>query len=171
MREREYREILKRVVRHARRIELVDPYLSLKKRNFKIVEICTAVLRDFSRINTTRQIHLHTWVTGETVPREMAGAALDAWATRLDDLKRQSNVNFQFRVFLWGRNPNGVRMHDRFLLTDQCGFMVGNGFDCGNGLESQTTTWSLLDETTWQKRREEIVEGTSPYELLGERTA
>jgi hypothetical protein len=169
MREREYREILKPILRHAKRIELVDPFLSLKDRNFKIVEICTVVLRDFSRVSTTRQIHLHTWEKSEYASSADAVGVLDAWADRLGDLKRQTGVDFQFKVFRWKRQPNGARMHDRFLLTNQIGFMVGNGFDCGNGLETQTTTWGLLDEGTWQKRREELLEGKSPYELLGER--
>ena len=60
-------------------------------------------------------------------------------------------------------------MHDRFILTDQCGIFTPGGLECRTHSHANSTDWSLLDEDVRQRRWNEYDPPVSPFNLLGER--
>jgi len=72
-------------------------------------------------------------------------------------------------VFLWESLPGSESMHDRFILTDQCGISAPGGLDCRSHSHANRTDWSLLDEDVRQRHWNEYDPPVSPFKLLGNR--
>jgi len=79
-------------------------------------------------------------------------------------------VQHAVQVVVWGPDESGKSMHDRFLLTNQCGVMAGESFECKNESTKRKTTWTLLDKETWGERREDLIRDVGPYEWIAERS-
>lgn len=60
-------------------------------------------------------------------------------------------------------------MHDRFILTDQCGISVPGGLDCRAEPEPASTDWTLLDEDARTRRWSDYDPSTSPFHRVGYR--
>ena len=60
-------------------------------------------------------------------------------------------------------------MHDRFILTDQCGISVPGGLDCRTHSHANSTDWSLLDEDVRRRRWNEYDPAASLFKLIGNR--
>jgi hypothetical protein len=161
----EYRPVLNRLLRHAKRLEIVDPYL---KANDGFVGLCASEMGQRGHATLPGEIHFHLWMDGYTSNEDVQGA-VDEWTESLSKIKHRNRAPHTFKINIWGRKANGPKMHDRFLLTNQCGIQAGWGFDCLAEDTSNQTTWTLLDEATWNERRLEFRPDLSPYKHLGER--
>lgn len=162
----DYRSALSALLRHARSLALIDPWLnSQESRYFDTVAICANVLgqRGYERLRGRIDIHVEAGKQkpyGRTVPDHFA-----AWEQRLRPLITSNG--HRFRVFLWESLPGSETMHDRFILTDQCGISVPAGLDCRSHSHANSTDWSLLDEDVRQRRWNEYDPPVSPFKLLG----
>jgi hypothetical protein len=168
--EQEYLVMIRPLLRYAKRLELVDRYLSPRDwRHSRFIELCAMALGQGGNAVHPPQIHLHTWMEA-SISEASIDASLTDWMNYLSRIKAKHRVPHLFRVFVWGRKENGPSMHDRFLLTDQCGVTVGWGFDCCDNETTRETTWTLLDKQTWKVRRNDFVPDVGPYQYLDDRT-
>jgi hypothetical protein len=88
----------------------------------------------------------------------------------LDKLPR----SFRVTVFLWSKDISGPDLHDRYLITNQCGITCPGGFDCYpddsvSNEAKMTSTWSLMSESSRAKHLGEYDENTGIYNLLDKR--
>lgn len=165
--EDEYRRVLRPVLRHARSLFLVDPYMNTDKRYFKTVELCSELLGKRAHERRKGRIRIHALVKNQSQKSDYqkADIYLDAWEKKLTPLRDKHGHRFQ--VFLWDKKINSDEsMHDRFVLTDQCGISVPGGLDCRGG----RTDWSLLDDDTRRVRERDYDSDTSPFEFVKSRT-
>ncbi len=163
----DYRRALTPILRHARTLSLVDPYLTpYEPRFFDTVELCAELLgrRGFNFRPGRIHIHASDPLRDARNP-EPAQNRLIAWAGQLQPLTRR--FRHRFKVFLWGKQPRGETFHDRYILTDQCGISVPGGLDYRN--PPNRTTWTLLDYPTLTQRLQDYDPPTSPFTLLGDR--
>jgi hypothetical protein len=58
-------------------------------------------------------------------------------------------------------------MHDRFILTDQCGISTPGGLDCRSHTHANSTDWNLLDEEARRLRWNDYVPPDNPFSLMG----
>ncbi len=164
----DYRKALAPVLRHAKSLMLIDPWLnSAQSRFFDTVSICSNLLgqRGQARLHGRIVIHaakIHQKPDGATVKDD-----LDTWGIKLKPLINQDK--HKFRVFLWESIDHGETMHDRFILTDQCGISTPAGLDCRTHSHANSTDWSLLDEHARSKRWKNYKPSTSPFRCLGSR--
>jgi len=164
----DYRRALTPILRHARALTLVDPYLTPHERRFYgTVELCAQLLGQRGFETRAGRIHIHAGDPTARTARnqEPVRDRLAAWASRLQPLVRR--FRHRFKVFLWGRRPGGELFHDRYILTDQCGISVPAGLDYRN--PPSRTTWTLLDNSTYLSRLQDYDQPTSPFDLLGMR--
>ena len=89
---------------------------------------------------------------------------LNLWKQKLEPLIKEHNHTF--RVFLWESRERKEKMHDRFILTDQCGISISGGLDCRTHSHANSTVWSLLDEDVLYKCWEDYDREMSPFKLL-----
>jgi hypothetical protein len=161
----DYRAALTPILRHARSLALIDPYLNYhESRYFNTVAICSNVLgqRGHARLQGRIDIHAEAGKQkpdGHTIADYLAG-----WAQKLRSLIAVDS--HRFRVFLWESLPGSESMHDRFILTDQCGISVPGGLDCRSHSHANRTDWSLLDEDVRTRRWAEYDPSVSAFKLL-----
>ena len=161
----DYRSALGPILRHARSMALIDPWLNCQEsRYFDTVAICSNVLgqRGYARLHGRIDIHAEAGrqkPEGRTVSDHING-----WKQKLRPLI--ATDGHRFRVFLWESLPGSESMHDRFILTDQCGISTPAGLDCRSHSHANSTDWGLLDEDVRQRRWSEYDPAASPFRLL-----
>lgn len=167
--ETNYRTVLAPLLRHAKALDLVDPYMSCRNsRFFDTVRICTELLGQRGHEVLPARVHIHAGDPQRD--REYQESVIDrlsAWEQQLRPIKGLH----RFKVFLWGKKPGGEDFHDRHILTNQCGISVPGGLDCRNPSHSapNTTTWNLVDEEDRRRLLQSVNPPTNLYQLLGER--
>ena len=163
----DYRTALTPILRYAKSLSLIDPWLnSHESRYFDTVEICSNLMgqRGHSRLNGRINIHAEA---GKQKPDNLEiNDYLDAWEQKIRPLV--GNDGHRFRVFLWESLPDSEKLHDRFILTDQCGISVPGGLDCRAHSHANSTDWSLLDEKARVNRWNNYSVG-GPFSLVGTR--
>lgn len=161
----DYRSNLAPVLRYARSLALVDPYLNLEKsRYFNTVEICSNLLgyrRGDDKLSG--RIDIHTDVKHLHPDRSINNYLAD-WRELLQPLINEDKHSF--RIFLWEAEPGQESMHDRYIFTDQCGLLIPGGLDCRTHSHPNSTDWSLVDDNDRRKRWEDYDPSTSPFNLL-----
>jgi hypothetical protein len=113
------------------------------------------------------RIHIHAEMKRQKPEGGSLKDYLDAWETKLRLLKNKTG--HRFKIFLWESLPSSETIHDRFILTDQCGVGVQGGLDCRAESAANKTLWSLLDEEDRRIWLEAVTPATSPYKFLDER--
>lgn len=160
--EPDYRTYLTPVLRHARKVVLIDPYLRCyAPHSFRIVEICAELLAQRDRSISPGYIYIQA---GNPNAWPIA-TLLHEWKQRLQPLA--NHYGYRFKVFLWRSRPSN-RFHDRFILTDQCGIMSSNSLESFPNTSS-TIIWSLLDEDDRDRCFQSFNPFKPRFELLGQR--
>lgn len=160
----DYRSNLAPVLRHARKLALVDPYFKCVKRYIDTIKICSNLFGDRGHIRLNGQIQIHA-LNDHRNPHHCIDDRLAEWERNLRSLA--DNDGHIFKVFLWENKPDSrAKMHDRYILTDQCGILIPGGLDCYDSSRAISTDWSLIDEDVRQNRWANYDYPTSPFELL-----
>jgi hypothetical protein len=164
------RAALAPILRHAKTLALVDPYMScLDSRFFNTVKICIDLLGQRGHAVLPARIHIHSGnPQDDHYHPESVADRLNSWERCLRPLIDAQHPH-RFEILLWGLRTGGETLHDRYILTDQCGISMPAGLDCRTYSTPNSTTWSLLDEEDRRRRLEDVDPTTSPLRLLGER--
>jgi len=166
--EADYRGALGPILRHAKKLLLVDPYLNPNRSRFlKTVEICSELLGRRVQERLPGRIDIHASAEAQDSEGANVEIDLDAWRDKLRSLVGLHH--HVFRIHLWKRNPANPPMHDRFILTDQCGVSVPGGLDCRTDRDPASTDWTLLDEVVRAQRWSDYDPVTSPFQRVGYR--
>jgi hypothetical protein len=161
-----YRSALAPILRHAKALALIDPWLnSQESRYFDTIAICSNVLGQRGHARLQGRIDIHAEAGKQKPYGQSVADYLTAWEQKLRPLITADN--HRFRVFLWESLPGSESMHDRFILTDQCGISTPGGLDCRTHSHANSTDWSLLDEDVRLRRWNEYDPAVSPFNLLG----
>lgn len=164
----DYQAVLAPILRHAKSLSLIDPWLnSHESRYFDTVTICSNVMGQRGHARLRGRIHIHAEYSKQKPDGRTVSDYLDAWEQKLRPLIAADG--HRFKVFLWESLPDSESMHDRFILTDQCGISTPGGLDCRTHSHANSTNWSLLDEDVRRSRWNDYDPAVSPFRLLGER--
>ncbi|WP_456364882.1 hypothetical protein C1N73_32610 (plasmid) [Priestia aryabhattai] len=166
----EYTKHLRPVMRHARKLQLIDPYMSpLESRYLKTLEICIRLLEKKAVI-----IHIHCKIPfqfeqGIRNNRVRARKYLDKWEIAIKEIiDRETERRDRYKIFIWQPRRQSHRFHDRFIITDQCGVGIQGGLDTYD-FETMTN-WNLITYEETETILNQFKEESSPYDLLGYRT-
>ena len=69
--------------------------------------------------------------------------------------------DYELHLYAWAQRPDGEDLHDRFILCDCGGIMVGAGFAASGAQENATFT--LLDDAHVQELRSKFAAGATVY--------
>ena len=164
----DYRVALAPTLRHAKSLSLVDPWLnSQESRYFDTITICSNMVGQRGQARAHGRIDIHAEAGKQKPIGRTISDYLTAWEQKLRPLIAADG--HRFRVFLWESLPGSESMHDRFILTDQCGISAPGGLDCRTHSHANSTDWSLLDEDVRVRRWSEYDPPVSPFKLLGDR--
>ncbi len=166
--EADYRGALAPLVRHAKVVQLVDPYLNAyETRYFKTVDICSELMGQRVQERLTGRIDIHAEAKRQKPDGHTVEQHLDAWEDKLRPLVARDH--HRLRIHLWECRLGDESMHDRFILTDQCAVSVPGGLDCRAHSHANSTDWTLLDEAARTQRWGDYDPATSPFHRVGYR--
>ncbi|WP_440969633.1 hypothetical protein ACSS6N_14985 [Peribacillus frigoritolerans] len=122
----DYNKYLKTVLKNAKSLHLIDPYMSLEPRFFTTLKLCISLLK-----NSSVRIHIHCKINngknnnrknnnnGKKTPTEY----LNEWENSIMKLNYPLRRD-KYKIFLWERRTGQQKFHDRSFITDQCGIGV-----------------------------------------------
>jgi hypothetical protein len=171
-----FRRMIAPVVRHAKKLVLIDRYLTPHEgRFFQTVKIRMELLRHDPRGFRRIPIHIHAGDPGNAEKDrnpEPVDQRLAKWQSALQDFITES-WPYRSEVSLWQDRTDrrewstpGQKFHDRYFLTDQCAVAAQSGLDCSWD-ENNFTTWSLLDDRERLRISDLVNTATSPWERVG----
>ena len=163
-----YQSVLPPILRHAKRLELVDPYLSPRNsQHFSIVQVSAELMGRRGQHQQPGDIRINTTLKGEDIVDP--NVALLRWEAAIRRLKSDLGVPHSFRVFIWRSDLGDAGMHDRYVLTNQCGISVPGGLDTYKERTSRKTVWSLLDHEDYLDARVTWDPQARPDDVLARR--
>lgn len=159
----DYRCNLAPVLRHAKSLALIDPWFNCQhSRFFDTISICSNLLGQRGHNRLPGRIDIHAEAKNQT--SKNPDACLVDWERKLRSLV--SNDKHRFRVFLWESKLGSESMHDRYILTDQCGLSISGGLDCRKHSHPNSTIWSLVANEDRLKLWADYDPSSSPFKLL-----
>lgn len=137
--ESDFRTVLAPVLRHAQRVDLVDPYLDCTQSRYqKTLELCVELLSQTHQGSASLVIHTRASEASDNL-REWK----TKWKTYFDNITVSRSMTF--RAFLWRQDPP-ERFHNRYVFTDQgVGISIPYGLDCHDTNSASQDTWVLMD--------------------------
>jgi hypothetical protein len=165
-----YRPVLDPVLRHARKLIIVDPFFSPHVAKFTdFLKICAEQMGRRGQSVRKGQIIIHAGNPEKPgVYSESVDKRLDEWEAKIKSMFTTS-MPHKINIILRDQRPGGKRFHDRFILTDQCCIDIPLGTDVAHDETPDNTTWCLLDYEDMQQKAQEIQPEMKIYEKLGER--
>jgi hypothetical protein len=159
-----FRDLLAGVLRHAKHVSLIDPYMTYKENRFsRVIEMVSELAGNRSFAKQPVEIEIHTGNPekyGDYM--EPVDDCLKAWKNFLSPLS--AKYSHKFKVVCWGEKNNS-KPHNRYIITNQCGLSIPSGLDIR---KSSKTEICLLDEEDKCAINNNYNDKTSCYELLAE---
>lgn len=128
----EYLHRLRLILKHANLLMFIDPYLDPRQQHYAaFIQLLLAAKRPPTRSNPTIQIHRKSTA-------EQRCMTVEYWA---DAFRRfhgpLAEAGLAAEVFIWDD------FHDRYLISDLIGILMGNGFDVSTN-PTATTAWARI---------------------------
>jgi hypothetical protein len=172
----EFAAALRPVLRYAKKVTLIDPYIDPRVSRWRniidIVDRLTGQRGGIDPAGWQAQILVHAGDPQRSPNRpQSAKDRLLVWERELAKLSRR----FRVTISLWSKDISGPNLHDRYIITNQCGVSCPGGLDsyddgstCSQA--ATTSTWSLMSQEATSTHLKEYEENSSPYTLLGSHT-
>jgi hypothetical protein len=168
----DYQIELQNLVGPSKRLRLVDPYFSCKKKYEDFLEICTMLVSEWLS-GEDSEIHIHTSVLQqqERIEEEMLGSeeankkledVKERWEGMVNPMKRGLEKEWvEIDVWLWRGSIRGAdtehhEMHDRYIFTEHNAVLTPWGLDCPNKTPTPRSRWSLLSKEAREELRFEF---------------
>ena len=146
------------LLRSASEVDIVDPFFDLQDRKYTdLLSLLLPSVYDSGNKNISIRIHFRA---PKDSPKKQfvlqnARKLVHGWIPE----------NFELHLYEWQEKPGGEDFHDRFVLCDCGGLMIGAGLSVTGAQENTTIT--LLDNKHVQKLRVKFTAGATVYDLIG----
>jgi len=139
----DYEANLKLIMNSANSIMFIDPHLDPTQRRYESV---LPIILLAQKRQPSPFIEVHRIISVGT-GRNTQIISYEEWEARFREKWESAlrSVALQVELFIWDDH------HDRYLITDNIGIEMGNGFDVSNNT-NDTTTWSRIS----RKDRDDI---------------
>lgn len=151
----DYKDALKLILRHAKSIKFIDPYIDPEKPNYchfsQLLEVAG---------NRTPQPHveIHRKIlrgSGQNAPLWKKQKMEGTFRNEFEQVLLKANL--KIRVFVWDD------FHDRYLISNLVGIQMANGFDTSTG--PRKTTWSRLGHSVRDDVQREFSDQNEDHKL------
>ena len=153
---------LRRLLLHARRVDLVDPYLDPQ------VETCYGFLILVSRLihESGKSAKLRLHLSMEKQLTSHGSEECLRILTACDERLRELSCKYRLTIdrLAWSEEPGSVyKLHNRYLLTEQFGIQAGMSFRCEDQDSAKLDRWQLLDHAASEDIRREYADESRCY--------
>lgn len=154
------------LLRYARKVTLIDPYFNVAQRRFKdtleLIAECLSQRRG-ERLKESQIIVNARYVDENSAKyfndRTDTAEYEQRWHEIFNNILQRYGHKCKLQV--WDDNR---LMHDRYIITDQCGVSVGLGLDMDNS-DSRESSWGMLRNDLLSAKLDAVKENSSPYIL------
>ena len=80
----------------------------------------------------------------------------------------EQKFGHSINIFVWERKYDSIKLHDRYIITDQAGIVSAAGTDRDDYQQSE---WSIKDYDTLDEILRQYKENSSPFQLKATITA
>lgn len=172
------------LLRCATQVRFVDPYFDAGVDAFFAPMKAYLLTAQNRRSAGDLRVQIHFAVSRSDVEqqvrirgRELTAAAMNAMGleiatSRLDICERRIKPILRpgvaVRAFAWGEGQTGIRMHNRYVLTEVGGIAVQHGLD-RSGIAAETDDLTILSKEQFEQRAAEHCAESALYRLIAER--
>ena len=145
----------------AREVDIVDPFFGLRKPKCRslLKLLLSSMFKSRKNKEKNLPIRIHFRRDGGEPSEQSLLKNARKWVRDLIP------KGFELHLYEWRQKPGGEKFHDRFLLCDCGGLIVGPGFEAVGQHESATIT--LLDYQHVQELRGNFAVGATVYDKVG----
>jgi hypothetical protein len=131
------------LLRHSRRVVLIDPYFRAdqSEKRDPLLAFCTEL-----SAGATIEIHTSTHHVADHFSIDVAR----------QQLPQRLPAGLSFSLHIWKQRPQGLRLHNRYLITEIGGVQFGDGIELGG--PGETDHVNLLDEPSRAELWEQYVD-------------
>jgi hypothetical protein len=177
--EEETRATLRPLLEYAKTLRIVDPYMSTNIWSLKSLEIASELLgcglfnRNFlcsieffvADGKFSYSENLNRDPKNRIARKQLNDSRIlrDIWSPIFSKLHNQYGHIYKTTVF--GQDQKKRELHDRFILTDQCGIQLSAGFTCDDPPHSQV--WMIFPEGSYKLMTDTFV-FRKPYPIIAQ---
>ncbi len=153
------------LLKYARSIQLIDPFFNYdESRYFDMIDLVSSATGNRGYGRMAGRIYVHAELKHQKPIRLNKDDYLAGWNRKLQPLIQRDN--HRFSIYLWESLPGSEHMHDRYILTNQCGVSIPGGLDCRSHSHANSTDFNLIDEDARIRHWGEYDPVTSPFKLI-----
>ncbi len=157
--EDELKKIFIPLLSYARKVTVIDPYFDITKQRYKntlnIIAEHFKNKRGIKSANGTINIHTSSKVDIH-----------NGWKSKIQEIEQE--FGHTINIYLWDKKIDSIKLHDRYIITDQTGIVSAAGTDKDDYQQSE---WSIKDYDTLDEILRQYKENSSPFELKAVITA
>lgn len=144
----EFMSVLDPVLRHAQRVDLVDPYINCENSHYKeTLELCVELLSKAHTGHPSLVIHAKASNNNHGLNADEEWKA--SWTNYFQSISVSRSLTL--RAFRW-KETSRERFHNRYVFTDQgVGLSIPYGLDCHEANKASQDSWQLMDIEAAQK--------------------
>ena len=155
----------------AKKIQIIDPYISHNlldhSKDGQFDEFLTMVSEFKSKYNRMIEIEIleiHSSTKDQDQYRKNKNSNREYIIEKFQNIfKKINSEDLQIEVFIWSKQDNLDKPHDRYLITDRAGLGIQSGTDMSRKTK---TSWNHIDYSETEKILQDYNENTSDFNLV-----
>lgn len=154
----ELKKIFLPFLAYARKVTIIDPYFDISEKRYKVtLNLIANYFKNKRGIIEPGEIYIHCSSKIETK---------ESWKNLIADIYEK--YKHIVKINVWDRKIDAIKLHDRYIITDQAGLVSGAGTDKDDYQQSE---WSIKDYATLDEILRQYKENSSPFLLKAVITA
>jgi len=148
----ELKKIFIPLLSYARKVTIIDPYFDISEKRYKsTLYMVTEYFKNKRGIRDNGTIYINC--SSKITVKEN-------WKSIINDVyKKYGHIVI---INVWDRKVDEIKMHERYIITDQAGMVSGAGTDRDDYQQSE---WSIKDYGTLDEILRQYKENSSPFIL------
>lgn len=156
--EEELKKIFIPLLSYARKVTVIDPYFDIDTPRYKsTLDLMAEYFKNRRGIRDSGAIYIHCSSNVEVK---------ENWKSIINDIYKK--YGHLITINVWDRKVDSIKLHERYIITDQTGIVSGAGTDKDDYQQSE---WSIKDYGTLDEILRQYKENSSPFELKAVITA
>ena len=149
-------ELLLPFLSYSKKVTIIDPYFYLHRQQcVKTLDIVAKCFRERRGKQESGRITIHCkW------DEAIIDFNVTKWKEKLNETSKIHNHLIELKA--WERKDDGVKLHDRYIITNQSGLVSAAGTDTDHWQQSEL---SIINYEELNKILSQYKENSSPFEL------
>lgn len=151
----ELEKILIPLLSYAKKVTIIDPYFDISTKRYKETLECIA-----KSYKNRRGIREKGIIIINCSDKIFNDSLIKNWQNLIKLIYNE--FGHLITINVWGKKDDSLKMHDRYIITDQSGISSAAGIDKD---DSQQSEWSIKDYSSLNGILEQYKENSSPFDL------